>query len=234
LSYNYTTYVSQLSNLMAASSSTPQFVTFLPGCIDYAEQRIYRELDLLNTVVRDNSANFTATVRNFTLPSSGGIFVTVQRINAVSPVATSADNGTRLPLTPTSPEYIDTVWGNAATVGIPSVFAMIDNANIIVGPSPSASFGAEVVGTIRPTPLSVSNVTTFLTTNLPELFMAASMVFASGYMRNFGAQSDDPAKAVSWETQYQALFQSAKTEQIRSKFAALGWTSYSTGQAPER
>jgi hypothetical protein len=117
---------------------------------------------------------------------------------------------------------------------IPALFAMIDQNDIIVGPAPISAFGVEVIGTIRPTPLSSTNTTTFLTSNLPDLFMAASMVFASGYMRNFGAQSDDPAKAVSWESQYQALFASAKGEETRKRFAGLGWTSYSTGQVPER
>jgi hypothetical protein len=234
MSYNYTTYVSQLTNLMAVTSTSPQFVTFLPGCIDYAEQRIYRELDLLNTVVRDNSANFVAGNRNFALPSTSGAFVTVQGINAITPVATTADEGTRNPLSPISREYIDIVWGNTMVVDLPKVFAMIDQNDIIVGPTPASSFGVEVIGTIRPNPLSATNVTTFLTNNLPDLFMAASMVFASGYMRNFGAQSDDPAKAVSWESQYQTLMKSAMGEETRKKFAGLGWTSYSTGGAPER
>ena len=52
MSINYTTYVDQITNIMAVKSTTPQFQTMLPGMIDYAEQRIYRELDLLNTVVR--------------------------------------------------------------------------------------------------------------------------------------------------------------------------------------
>lgn len=235
MSYNYTTYVAQLTNMMAVTSTSPQFVTFLPGCIDYAEQRIYRELDLLSTVVRDNSANFVSNNRNLALPTSAGTFVTVQGINAITPVATTADNGTRNFLVPTSREYLDTVYGSVAVAGVPTLFAMIDNANIVVGPWPVSAFGVEIIGTIRPNPLSSMNTTTFLTNNLPDLFMAASMVFASGYMRNFGAQSDDPAKAVSWEAQYTTLFKSASAEEVRRKFAGLGWTSYSTGgQVPER
>ena len=33
----------------------------------------------------------------------------------------------------------------------------------------------------------------------PELLLCACMVFASGYQRDFGAQAEDPQKAVSWE-----------------------------------
>ena len=53
MSLTYTSYVSQIANIMAVKSDTEQFQTMLPGMIDYAEQRVYRELDLLNTVVRD-------------------------------------------------------------------------------------------------------------------------------------------------------------------------------------
>jgi len=62
MSITYTTYVDQIANIMAVKSTTPQFQTMLPGMIDYAEQRIYRELDLLNTVVRNSSSSFSAGI----------------------------------------------------------------------------------------------------------------------------------------------------------------------------
>jgi hypothetical protein len=55
--------------------------------------------------------------------------------------------------------------------------------------------------------------------------MAASMVFASGYMRNFGSQADDPRMSQSWESQYQLLKASAQTEQARQRFESWGWSS---------
>lgn len=234
MSLTYTTYVEQISNIMAVSSATPQFQTMLPGMIDYAEQRIYREIDLLNTVVRDSSLTFTPFIRNFTLPTTtNGPFVTVQGINVITPVNTAPGSGKRNYMKPVSRDYLDAVWNDATGFkGIPSYFAMITQSDIIVGPFPDNSYTVEVIGTIRPNPLSAGNPATFLTTYLPDLFIAASMIYASGYQRDFGSQADNPQQAASWEMQYQSLFKSANAEELRKKFAGPGWTSLSSIAIP--
>ena len=234
MSLTYTTYVDQIANLMAVKSTTTQFQTMLPGMIDYAEQRIYRELDLLSTVVRDATGNLTASNRNFSLPTTtNGPFVTVQGINVITPAGTAPDAGVRNALQPIARDYLDTVCNSASgTNSVPKYFAMIDQTNIIVGPWPLGNYTVEVIGTIRPTPLSQANSTTFLTLYLPDLFVAGSMVFASGYQRDFGAQADNPQQAASWEMQYQTLAKSANSEELRKKFAGPGWTSLSSVAIP--
>lgn len=230
MSLNYSTYVAQIANIMSVDPTTPQFQTMLPGMIDYAEQRIYRELDLLNTVVRNDSATLTTLNRNFTLPTTtNGNFITIQGINLVTPAGVATiDTGTRNPLQPTTRDFLDSVWNSATGAALPKLFAMIDQFNIIVGPWPNAAYQVEVIGTIRPNPLSSTNTSTFLTQYLPDLFIAGSMIFASGYQRDFGSQADNPAQAVSWETQYEKLFASANMEELRKKFAGPGWTSMSS------
>jgi hypothetical protein len=76
--------------------------------------------------------------------------------------------------------------------------------------------------------MSVTNPVTFLTQYLPDLLVAAGMIFASGYMRDFGSQSDNPQQSNSWESQYQTLFKSANLLELRKKFAGPGWTSLSS------
>jgi len=73
MSLTYTSYVAQLANLMVQVTTDPNFVTFLPGCIDYAEQRIYRELDLQATRTFDATDTLSSGDRTWTLPilSSG-------------------------------------------------------------------------------------------------------------------------------------------------------------------
>ena len=204
-----------------------------PGMIDYAEQRMYRELDLLSTVVTDSTGSLTSGSRNFTLPTtSNGKFVTVQNINVITPTGSTTTTGTRRPLAPVDKSYLDSVWNSSSGSTVPKNFAMIDQWNIIVGPWPDDAYKVEVVGTIRPNPLSSTNTTTFLTTYLPDAFIAASMVFASGYMRDFGSQSDNPQQAQSWEAQYEALIKSAGMEEVRKKFAGPGWTSLSAIAVP--
>lgn len=219
---DYATYQTELALLAVMAPVDPNFISNLPSAIDYAEQRIYRELDLLSTVFRDFSVNLVVGSRNFTIPSA---FVVVNGINVISPAATAPDAGTRNPLTPTSRDYVDAVWNSAAIIGLPVDFAPITQWDFVLGPAPDAAYKIEVIGTQRPTPLSASNTTTFLSTNLPDLFLAASMIFMSGYARNFGQQSSDPAQAVSWETQYKSLSTSAGVEEARKRFQSAAWSS---------
>lgn len=222
----YASYVGDLTTLMITTTADTNFTTILPEIIAYAENRIYRELDLLATVVRDSSGSLTVGTRTFTLPQSLGYFDVIQGVNVITPLAAaSADAGTRHPLTPISRFVIDAIWPSTTGATVPTVFAPLTDQIILVGPSPDAAYKVEVVGKITPTPLSVSNTTTYLTARLPDLFLAASMVFASGYQKNFGSQADDPKMAVSWETQYLKLFDSANAEDERRAFAASNWSS---------
>jgi len=225
MALNYTTYITEVANLLAIDSpSNPEYVAIIPGMIDYAEQRIYRELDLLSTIIRDASSSTTLNSRNVTIPST---FVIVQSINLVTPAGSTPDNGTRNPLQPVARDFVDYAWPSITPVGVPNCFAMVDQWNIIVGPAASGAYKLEVIGTIRPEPLSVSNPNTFLTDYLPDLFVAASMIFASGWQKNFGAQADNPGQAVSWEGQYKSLIASAGLEEVRKKFEAQAWASRS-------
>jgi hypothetical protein len=221
MSLTYSSYVTAIQTLMPTTSADVDFASIFPSAIDYAEQRLYRELDLLSTVNRDTSGTVTANSRTFTLPQSIGLFVVVDGINIITPVGSTASNGTRNPLVPASRSYIDFVWPSetaASAATVPSLWAPVTDQIILLGPAPGAGFAVEVIGTIRPTPISASNTTTFLSLNLPDLFVAATMIFISGYMKNYGAQSDDPKLAVSWDSQYDKLFASANAEEMRRKF----------------
>jgi hypothetical protein len=55
--------------------------------------------------------------------------------------------------------------------------------------------------------------------------MAAGMVYACGYHKNFGAMVDDPKAASSWESHLQALIRTTDLEESRKVFQAEGWSS---------
>jgi len=221
---NYTTYVSQIANLTVISSADPTFLTMLPGMIDYAEQRIYREGDFLFTYITDTSTNVVANSRTFNYPTSIGTFLVIDQINILTPISATSSNATRVPLTVTSKQFIDQVYpNNSSGTGVPKFFAPATEDSVTLGPVPDQSYNVEVIGTARPLPLSASNSSTFLTQTLPDLFIAASMIFASGYMKNFSAQGDDPRMAQSWGSQYDKLFASASTEEARKKYTSQGW-----------
>lgn len=222
----YATYKTTLATLSVVPETDANWLSILPSAIDYGELRIYRDLDLLSTVSTNTSYSTSTNSSRVTLAS--GTFVTLQNVNVITPSGVNnPDSGTRVPLLPVSKEYIQYAWPSASNAAVPQYFAMIDERSFSLGPWPDANYTLEILGTIRPPSLSVGNPTTFISEYLPDLFLMASMIFISGYQRNFGRQSDDPQMSQSYESQYNALLKGALVEEYRKKFAASGWTSNS-------
>lgn len=222
MALTYNQFVTDLANMLVIPPTDENYLTMLPNCIDDAEQRIYRELDLLSTIVRDSSGMLTANSRNFTFPQH---FVVSESINVYTPAGSQTN---RNQLVPVTREFLDAMWPNEAAPSSPSVpeyYAMITDQDIIVGPPPDAGYSVEVIGTVRPEPLSASNQTTYLTLYLPDLFLCEALIFGYGYMKDYGAMADDPRSSMSWNAHYQDLWQSANTEENRKKYAAQAWTS---------
>ena len=64
MSLTYATFVSSLANMLVIPATDTNYLAVIPNVIDDAEQRIYRELDLLATIVRDSSGTLTANSRS--------------------------------------------------------------------------------------------------------------------------------------------------------------------------
>jgi len=222
----YTTFTDELALLAVVSPSDTNFVANLPSAINYAELRIYRDIDLLSTVMAITGFSLTASSNQLTLPESE--YVTLQNINVLTPVGQANPlSATRNPLSPVSKEYLYTVWNSAAGAGLPKKFAILNTSTILVGPWPDANYALEIIGTVRPPSLSASNPTTWISTYMPDLLLFAAMIFISGYQRNFGLMGNDPQMGVTYESQYQTMMKSASVEEARKKFQSSGWTSMS-------
>ena len=236
MSYTLSAFKTQLANNMGYQNpSDANFITIFPSIVDYAELRIQRDLDFLSAVSTDTTKTFTANLRSLTLPTTKA-FVTIEQVNVITPFAvTNPELGSRITLTPVAKEFLDAVWNNVTGAAVPSYFAMLTDQTIIVGPWPDQAYTVEFVGKIRLPSLLATNLTasgmTFISQYLPDMLMVASMVFASGYMRNFGSQADDPKMAMSWEQQYQTLLKGAGVEEARKKFTASSWSSKSPAVA---
>jgi hypothetical protein len=224
----YSQYVTQIATMGAVASETdPNFVTILPQMITYAENRIYRELNFLQTSDSVTGYAIASGARTLTLPQ--GTFVVSEQINIITPAGTTdPEVGIRVPLLPVTKEYLDAVYGASTYTGQPKYFCPFNDNLFLVGPFADAQYYTEVVGEIRPDSLSATNTTTFISLYLPDLFIMASMIYLSAFQRNFGRMSDDPQMAQSYEAQYQLLKQGAQVEEARKSFEAGGWTS----QAP--
>ena len=235
--YGTTSYVTQIATMAVVEETSPAFVTILPQMITYAENRIYRELDFLFTSIATTAYGLTAGNRIIAVPA--GTFVVPEQINLLTPAGTTdPDAGTRVPLLPTTKEFLDQVYGSGilANRGQPKYFVPFDDYTFLVGPYPDSNYTCEIIGTYRPDSLSATNLTTFISLYLPDLFIMASMIYVSAYQRNFGRANDDPQMAVSYESQYQALKASALSEENRKKFEAAAWSSQgaSTSATPTR
>jgi hypothetical protein len=224
----YTTYLSEIARLAVVDPADANFLESLPMAITDAENRMCREFDFLTFVQSNTTFSVSANSRYVNVPL--GTFVTIQNVNVVTPVGqTNPDlaGNKRNPLVPVSKEFLDFVYGSNAVTSMPIFFAMMNENSFIVGPWADQTYGLELVGTVRPASLSVANPSTFISTYLPDLFVAASMVYIAGYQRDFGRQSDDPQLAVSWEAHYQTLKAGADVEEARKKFNAGAWSSMS-------
>lgn len=221
-------YVGQIATMAVVSPTDSAYLTILPQMITYAENRMYRDLDFLFTSIATTAYGLTAGNRIIAVPA--GTLVVPEQINVITPSGTSnPDTGTRVPLLPTTKEFLDAVYGSGASAnrGVPQYFVPFDDYTFLVGPYPDANYTCEIVGTYRPDSLSATNTTTFISLYLPDVFIMASMIYISAYQRNFGRANDDPQMAITYESQYQALLKSALTEENRKKFEAAAWSSQS-------
>ncbi len=220
----YSQYVTQIATMAVVPETDPNYIAILPQMITYAENRMCRDLDFLSTQV---SRTYTLTSGTNQLAIPTGDFVTTQTIT-VGPSNT--------PVLPVSKTFIQNVYSTNTGAALPQYFAMYGgdltttgntSSNIVFGPWPDSNYTITITGTTRPASLSASNTTTFISTYLPDVMIMASMIYISAYQRNFGRQSDDPAMAQSYEGQYNALLKSALVEEVRKKYEAAAWTSYS-------
>lgn len=226
MSLTYATFTTALANFLVMPITQPEFVSAIPNIIDDAEQRIYRELDLLSTVT---GAVGTLSIGGqvLFLPPSGsgeGPFVVVQDVRVVTPIgADPSSAGKSTPLLSMAKEMLMYLYADNTVNGVPQYFAMFNQASILIGPRPDAAYNVLISGTVRPLPLSVSNPATFLSTYLPDVFLNAALSIGAGYLKDFGAATDDPQSGVTWEKKYQTQLKSAATEEVRKKSQDQGW-----------
>lgn len=223
-------YIEQIATLAVVDAADPNYLIILPQMITYAENRMCRDLDFLSTVTANTNY---ATVSGIpTVAIAVADFVTLQQVNVITPAGTAVpNNGTRNTLLPATKEFLNLVYPSGSSSALPQYFGMIDQSKITLGPWPDDAYTLELIGTYRPESLSATNKTTFISLYLPDLFIMASMIYVSGYQRNFGRANDEPQMAVTYESQYKGLLQSATVEEARKKFQSSAWTSMSPAVA---
>lgn len=250
---NYNEITGALMTLAAVpqNSEDSNYERVLPAAFAYAEGRIYRELNFLATDIYTYQP-LIANVREAVLSPD---VLTVQSVSVLTPVGLTVDsNSRRHPLERISHEALDMFWPQSSFKrGMPKKFTIFGlrtqpdplpnpdppttqpqppifrpegfNYWLRVMPTPDRSYLTEVYGGVQPQPLSQANPETFLSLRYPELFIACCMVFITGYQRDYGAQSDDPQRAMSWEAQYKALRDGIQLEASTQRSEGPSWTA---------
>ena len=234
---NYSTLVQTLADYIVPTSlqtagvpTDADFAIAVPEAIEYAELRIQRDLDLLQTRLSQyqNTGGlnlaFTAFSRNLSLNSLPNPIVVLEEVNVIVPVPEQPPLGARIPLVRVSKPYLDLVYNSPASAALPEAFAMTDAGDIVVGPWPDQNYVVEVTGTTRFTPLSATNTTNWLSIWVPDLYVTACMIRLSGWRKNYGAAVDEPQAGVTWEQQYQKQLEGADVEEARRLGQAAAWS----------
>src|SRR5262249_6946308 len=148
--------------------------------------RIVRELNLLSTVTSNSTLVLSTTSRILNLSGLNPVFNVITDINVLTPAGTNdPDVAARNPLTIQSRAFMNQVYGTSPTQGgipgVPEYFTMVTDQIIQVGPYPDAAYNVEIIGTVRPVPISQDNPENWITTYLPDLFLAAEMIQLSAY-----------------------------------------------------
>jgi len=232
-----TSFVTQIATMAVVDEADSAFLTILPQAITYAENRICRDLDFMFTSVANTSYAVTQNSRTITVPAANfypadnGSLVVCEQINLLTPAGSlDPDTSTRVPLLPTTKEFLDAVFGMSSSTGQPKYFCPFgdgeSNYTFLVGPYADSTYQVEIVGTYRPASLSATNTTTFISLYLPDLMIMATMIYVSAYQRNFSSSmANDPQMPVNYEMQYQTLLKKATEEEARKKQEGAAWSS---------
>jgi hypothetical protein len=237
------TWTSIQNSLIAMLSQAPppynqipgDFVTLYPQATSYAEGRIYREIVPVNERSQNTSLSTIAASRVLSLAPTSQLVLSVEGFALLYPSTVSNPAlATRIIFDASSLDVIDVVWPQESVTMDPSqadwigrYWSMLDDQTIVFAPTVPAAYTVALTGNFAPIPISAANPTTYLSTVYPELLQAGCMVFLTGgLLRNFGAQSDDPKMATSWNSTYQDLLMSAVGEEQRRRMQGVGWSQY--------
>ena len=255
MSDTYASFSQALAYYMAVPNGDvdePNFAAILPSIIDYAEQRCYFDLDLLNLTLGEWFAasaglrNMTYLASSYYAPSMASAPPQLRTIESVE----ISNPGVIFPLTatpsmtqcvPASRDFLDAAFlggitpNSAAPRGRPIYYAPETDTTVLFGPTPDMNYLVRIVGKIDYTPLydtapDDGTQTTILTSLFPALFINCAMVNASGYQKNFSASSDNPQQPINWEQQYQALLAESKILALRQR--QHGWQQIGADRAP--
>ena len=139
----YATYVTQIATMAVVPTTDPNFQIIIPSMIDYAELRMQRDIDFLNTSATLPFTNAGGSYELLLTPDYP--FVVIENVGYLDPVT-----GYTKQLTPTTKEWIYAVYPQGSDLGTPKYFAPFNDNLMIIAPAPAGATNNFVVtGTQR-------------------------------------------------------------------------------------
>jgi hypothetical protein len=173
-----------------------EFVGSIDEVINLGEMRLWRDLDL-SIFTSEDSAATAASTETLTKPTTDTELVTWQSL-----WYDSAGERTFLELR--SVDYVRDYQTPGATAA-PRYYAELNETDWLLAPIPDAIYTVNTRGTTRPTRLSASNTTTWLSLHQDDILFKACLAEAEGFLK-----SDD--RVPMWTEQYTAALPLAKRE----------------------
>ena len=140
--------------------------------ITMAENRILRDIDL-DVFKLEVTANMTTGNKFLSAPSD----ILTHRYLMI----TSGGDQIFLDFRDTS--FMKEYWADGTATGIPKYYSVWDQNTFYVAPTPNADFAVELGYIYRPSQLSASNTTTWISTNAPEALLYACLIQAYSYTK---------------------------------------------------
>lgn len=153
--------------------------TILNGFINDAEFKILREVDSDNNR-RYATANLIASTRFIDVPTNLLIVRSAQIIDSDLADGSTDQNRDFLQFRDTS---FMSEFNPTATTGVPKYYSNWDETRIVVAPTPNATYTIQLNYILKPTGLSSTNTTTYLSNEFPNGLLYACLVEAYGFLK---------------------------------------------------
>ena len=154
--------------------------SIIDGFIQDAEFRILREIDSDNNR-QYAQADIVAGNRYINTPLIGDETLVIRSAQITNSTG-GADNSNRSFL-----EYRDTSfiseYNAEGTQGLPKYYSYWDENTIVVAPTPDQNYNMQINYILKPTQLSSSNTTTYLSKEFPNGLLYACLVEAYGFLK---------------------------------------------------
>ena len=151
--------------------------TIIDGFIENAEFKILREVDSDNNR-RYAVANLITNQRYINTPADLLIIRSAQIVD--SDGSSQPDNRDFLQFRDTS---FMSEFNPTEAIGVPKYYSLWDEQNIVVAPTPDATYTIQLNYILKDPGLSATNTTTYISQNFPNGLLYACLVEAYGFLK---------------------------------------------------